>query len=149
MSLDGRKYLDQIYYEQKEIRHLKEVMETRRLSTLPGSLTPNPDRVQTSMRLDRMGDALASAADLSDAIQARVVALNKHKKTALDIIYTIDEAKYRTLLIMRYIKITEDCKRPSFTQIASEMGYTERHTLRMHGEALAAFNDRYCSWAWD
>lgn len=149
MSLDGRKFLDLIYYETKEIRHLNEVMETRRLSTLPGSILPNPNPVQTSPRLDPLGDALASAADLSDAIQARVVELNRHKKVALDIIYTLDNPQHRTLLIMRYVKITEDGRRPTWDQIASELDYTTRHTLRMHGEALAAFNDRYCSWSWD
>lgn len=147
MSLEGRKFLDQLYHEAKELRRLREIMETKRLSPLPGSILPDPNKVQTSRRLDPMGDALASAADLQETISARVIELNKHRRTALDIITTIDDSTLRTLLILRYLKITEDCKRPSWEAIASDLGYTRRHTLRLHGEALEAFNDRFVAYA--
>lgn len=147
MSLDGKKFLDQIYYEQREIRHLKEILDEKRLSPLPGSILPNPNKVQTTRRLDPMGDALSSAADLAGTIAARVVALNRNKKIALDIINTIDNSTYRTVLMLRYLKVTEAGKRPTWDDIARAIGHEYRYTLKLHGRALDAFNGRFCNWA--
>lgn len=147
MSLDGRKFLDQIYYEQREIQHLRELLEEKRLSPLPKSILPDPNKVQTSKRLDPMGDALSSAADLADTISTRVVELNRHKQTALDIIYQIDNSTYRTVLMLRYLKVTEDGKRPTWDDIARAIGHEYRYTLKLHGRALDAFNGRFCSWS--
>lgn len=139
----GKKFLSMIYYTQKEIRRLRETSEVLRLSTLPGTILPTADRVQTSRRFDRLGDSVAASADIDDKIRVRMADLKHRKKIALDIITSLDNPAHRALLILRYLKITESCRRPSWDDIAAELGYTWRHTMRLHRDALEAFTRVY------
>lgn len=141
---ESRDYLNQLYYEHREIRHLQDVLKELRLSPLLGTLTPSDDvRVQTSKRLDPMGDAVTSAADLEGAIGDRIIALRRHKLAAAALISHVPDATLRSVLILRYLKLTKDDRRPTWDAIADDMGYDVRHVLKLHRRALDAFCDVY------
>lgn len=140
---DGRRFLDQLFYERREIRHLEELLEEKKLSTLPGTIMPKDIQVQTSKIMDPLGEAVVAAHELEEKIHARVRDLNRHKEAALGIIYQIEDSNYRTVLLLRYLKITTDGRRPEWYDIADEMGYELRHVHRLHARALDAFNAHY------
>lgn len=142
---DGQRFLHSIYHEQKELDRLIDLAGTKRMSALPGTLLPKEVQVQTSRRLDPMGDALAECADLTALIEPKVYALRQHRSDAMDMIYKLEDPRHRTILLLRYIKITENGERPSWDEIADAMGHEYRYTLKIHQRAISAFECVYAA----
>ena len=69
-------------------------------------------------------------AELDDKIDQRIDQLVAIKQEILDAINQVPDERYRTLLIERYV----NCK--TWEQIAVDMNYSFRWTMRVHGQAL-------------
>lgn len=142
---EGEKLLRSIYYEQRELTHLLQIREEKRLSTLPGSLAPRDVLVQTPRKADPLGDAVVDVVFISEAIAYMTERLRQRKEVALDTIKQLDVPRHRTILLLRYFEITDDGRRPEWAEIAEVLGYSYRHTTKMHRAALEAFNRAYAS----
>ena len=145
MYKNGYDFLNSLHHEYRELLRLVDASRVKRLSPLPRSLAPKPGKIQASIRTDPMGDALADAVDLEDVIRPRVVALREHRRQALDLIYKLNDHRYRSILICRYIKVDAQGKRPSWLEIAAIMDYDYRYTLKLNHAAVEAFEKVYAT----
>lgn len=143
MYKNGYDFLNSLNQEYRELLRLRDASMVKRLSPLPPSLAPKPGKVQAAMQTDPMGDALAEAIDLDDVIRPKIAALREHRRQALDLIYQLPDARHRSILICRYIKVKEHGKRPSWLDIAADMEYDYRHTTKLHHAAMEAFEKVY------
>lgn len=80
---------------------------------------------------------LADVLIKKEEVLAKILKDIDRKETARqrinDALYAMPSEKERTLLVLRYKKGM------TFEKIAEEMDYSWRHTLRLHGSALAHF----------
>ena len=123
----------------------KILMSYRRLSQQEKAIIEQIDELTLlkSPRLDGMPRGSPDPKDLSeivalaDGIFEKWQKLLDKKYAALSVITDALEQMpnetEKTLLMLRYIKGM------TFEQVAVEMGYSWRHTLRLHGQALAHF----------
>ena len=128
--MNAKEYLSQAYrIDQRINSKLAQVMALRdllgkvtgTLSSAPKSATPNPHSME---------DTIAKILDLESEINDDIDALVDFKAEIMRRIKRVDNMEYQTILELRYLcfKRWED--------IAVELGYTQRHMLRMHDLAL-------------
>ena len=77
-----------------------------------------------------------AVADDKEKIAGKIRELIAEKQRARTLIETRPEGKDRNVLVRRYI-LLED-----WEKIAAEMGYSYRHVIRLHGEALRRLKER-------
>ena len=87
------------------------------------------EKVTTKSR-GRRDDALIILAEISADIDAQLARINPILVEIAEVIFSVDNTTYRTLLIQRYMLF-----RP-WNEIALEMHYSPQHLKRLHGEAL-------------
>ena len=92
------------------------------------------ERVQTSKQGDKFADTVAKIVDLEEKINADVDKLVEYKEVARMLIEKLDDDILKVILYKRYFR---GC---TFEQIAFEIGYSWRHTCRLHGVALQKLN---------
>ena len=89
-------------------------------------------RVQTSPG-NTQENNIIKLIDLENKINAKIDRLIDYQSKMHDLINSIDNTRYRTLLTERYI----NCK--TWEEIAAEFKFKDvRHIYRLHGEALRA-----------
>lgn len=123
----------------------KILMSYRRLSQQEKAIIEQIDELTLlkSPRLDGMPRGSLDPKDLSEIVSLanglfdRWQKLLTKKHAALsaitDALERMPSETEKTLLMLRYIN------GKTFEQVAVEMGYSWRHTLRIHGQALAHF----------
>lgn len=79
-------------------------------------------------------DVLAEIADLKTLYEKNIAALTEKRKVAMMAIAGIERTELRSVLLMRY------CLGRSWSEIAEALNYSRRSILRMHGDALQAFD---------
>ena len=128
INVTTREWLNRAYRLDAEITQMeaaKKEMYARLTSASPrytpggGSSSPDPHKF----------DKYAAYAVLIDK---RIEELIKIKEEIQAMIYNVADTRLRTLLIARYINFK------TFEQIAVDMSYDWRHTMRLHVEALKA-----------
>lgn len=136
--MTAKEYLGQIKELQNEIDD--KLIEIFRLDSLIGSIkssAPTEDRVQTSMK--------------SDKLEASVILLMEEKEAAYNLIrkYTVkknritkqidklSDLRYKRVLKLHYV---ENC---SLNVISKKMDYSYKQITRIHGEALQVFQKKY------
>ena len=128
--MSTKDYLSQAYrIDQRINSKLAQVMSLRdllgkatgTLSGAPKAATPNPHSME---------DTIAKMVDLENEINDDIDALVDLKAEIMRRIKRVENTEYQTILELRYLcfKRWED--------IAVELGYTQRHMLRMHDLAL-------------
>lgn len=75
-------------------------------------------------------DADVKVLEMEDAIHAEILELCRVKREVFEVIDTVEDERYRTLLELRYRNYM------TFEQIAVEMRYSWRQVMRLHAEAL-------------
>lgn len=80
-------------------------------------------------------DPMVQYVDLEKKIDERVDELHMVKVEILNAINTVPDCTLRTLLIERYINFK------TWEQIAVNLNYTYRQTVRLHGRALEIIKD--------
>lgn len=135
--MTAKQYLSQIARADNIIKNkLSEIYQLKVLSTSI-SATNIGERVQTSVSADKMGDMIAKIVDLQREAQEDIDKYTDFRKKAISQIESIETDNFYNVLYGRYIQYK------TFEQIAKEMGYSWRQTVRIHGEALAEFEKRY------
>lgn len=123
----------------------KILMSYRRLSQQEKAIVEQIDELTLlkSPRLDGMPRGSPDPSDLSEIVAKAGDIFDKWQKlldkkyaalsVITDEIEKLPNETEKTLLMLRYIN------GKTFEQVAVEMGYSWRHTLRIHGQALAHF----------
>lgn len=95
------------------------------------------ERVQTSRNNDKFGTLYGRMDEKVRQIDEKLLELIEFKLKVSGEINGLNDARYINLLYMRYI----DSR--SWDEIAVDMEYSTRHVLKLHKEALAAFEQKY------
>ncbi|MDO4281338.1 MAG: DUF1492 domain-containing protein [Peptococcaceae bacterium] len=77
--------------------------------------------------------AIAEALDLQAACAAQMEDLMRRRQEAMAVITKIERSELRSVLLLYYLG------GKSWDQVADALNYSVRQTLRLHGEALLAF----------
>ena len=94
---------------------------------------PDGERVKSSSSQAGCANVAIRLMQLEGDITKRIVEYYKLENRIVDMIHSLENHLYIDILFRRYVK------NEAFEEIAGEMGYTFRHTTRLHGEALRAF----------
>ena len=108
---------------------LEQIAELRSRLTSVSCATDN-ERVQTSLKGDKMTDTIAKIMELEALVNDDIDVLTEYKLQAREMIEKLDSNVEKIVLYKRYF----DCK--SFEKIAVECNYSWRHVHRIHGNAL-------------
>lgn len=128
--MNAKEYLSQAYrIDQRINSKLEQVMSLRALlgkatgalSGAPKAATPNPHSME---------DTICKMVDMEHEINADIDTLVDLKTEIMTCIKRVENPEYQTLLELRYL-----CFKP-WEEIADQLGYTQRHMLRMHDLAL-------------
>ena len=94
------------------------------------------DRVQTSPedRMERIFIRIDAEAEKYAKARARY---DREVRKRMEMITALENPAHVELLTLRYVDGLK------WEEIACAMGYTFRHTTRLHGEALSAFSRRF------
>lgn len=117
-----RRKLEVIERLKERVRALDSKIESLRSPSLSGM--PRGGKAVTSE------DMVADKIDLERRIGALRLEAGKARREILDLIDQVDDVRRGEVLEDYFIYGM------SFGQIAEEMGYTERHIIRLYGEAL-------------
>ena len=128
--MNAKEYLSQAYrIDQRINSKLEQVMSLRALlgkatgalTGAPKAATPNPHSME---------DTICKMVDMEHEINADIDTLVDLKTEIMTCIKRVENPEYQTLLELRYL-----CFKP-WEEIADQLGYTQRHMLRMHDLAL-------------
>lgn len=128
--MELKEYLKQTLKLQSEIDALKETQEAIRSQAEKATTTLDPNKVSGSFNVHNREDIIVKMLDLQGEIGDKVDQLLSLQQDIFNLIYSLEDGDYRTLLMLRYINLK------SFEEIAVEMNYSYRHVIRMHGWAL-------------
>ena len=95
------------------------------------------ERVQTSKKYDRQGDAVTLAVDLEEESRQMAIHLAQLKDTITKQIDGLDDELYYNILKSYYIQ------EKNFTKIAAEEGYSYKQIKRYYNKALDYFGKKY------
>lgn len=131
--MDTKTYLGQLKNIDRRIKDKIEEAEKWKYIAVGTSSGMESDKVQTSPRYDKMGDAVSLAVDYEKESRelARRLTLLKHK--VIEQIDQMESELFYNILKEYYIK------NMSLAQISVELGYSYRQTTRFYREALISF----------
>ena len=127
---NAREYFSKAYRIDHRIRSKLEQLEslnalaTRATTTLSG-MPRNPSRSTSSM-----ADVIDKIIDLQEEINQDIDSLVDLKREIMNIIKSIENTEYQTLLEKRYLCFL------TWEKIAVDMCYTIHHLYKMHNAAL-------------
>lgn len=128
--MTAKKFLSRPYWIDKRIDRKQEEIDRLRAKLTKATATLS-DMPRGGSGGD-WTDADIKVLEMEDAIHAEIIELCRVKREVFEVIDTVEDDKYRTLLELRYRNYL------TFEQIAVEMSYSWRQVMRMHKEALAA-----------
>lgn len=125
----------------KKIIHIDMMIDCKveQIATLRASLTSTScgsdnERVQTSLKGDKLADTIAKIIELEELINNDIDMLTEYKLHAREMIEKLEDVVEKLVLYKRYFESK------SFEQIAVECNYSWRHIHRIHGKALINLN---------
>ena len=134
-----KEYLKQAFTLEADISSMLKELESIESNATKVTSVLNPNRVEqsTGMFNNRQEDAVVKMIDYKNEINKKIDDLVDLKHDILKLISKVEKPEYRTLLTLRYINLM------TFEEIAVQMNYSWRHTIRLHGEALKTI-DKTC-----
>lgn len=105
-----------------------------------GSPRLTPDKVQTSISGDTMGDKLAEAADIQREVEWLINRLIADRHRIIGEIHTLNDARYIQILYLHYV---EEKKLEDVAEIMIKTNgkhYSYDHIASLHGMALQEFD---------
>lgn len=119
-----------LFYKYKDIKR-KEVM-IKKLKEEVSNLPNNPmvEKVQTNSIKSLVEDKALQLVFLENELNIMKKDFEETKEKVVENINNIDNNLYRDILFLRYIQFKK------WEDIANMLGYSERHTRRIHKEAL-------------
>ncbi len=130
-------YLSQVSRLSKMINNkLSEISQLRELSVSISAIG-NDEKVQTSPNFDKIGTAIAKIDELENNIDKMIDEYLVKRERIITQIDTMEEESVYQILFSRYIE------KKTFEKIATEMEYSWRQIVRLHGKALQQFEKKY------
>lgn len=130
-------YLNQISRLNRMINNkLAEVSQLRELSHSI-SAVKNEERVMSSSDPDKIGSTYAKIDEMEHNLDNMIDEYIEKKDLIIGQIDGIENGDCYNILFSRYIE------KKTFEVIATEMKYSWRQIIRLHGKALKAFEEKY------
>lgn len=130
-------YLNQISRLNRMINNkLAEVSQLRELSRSI-SAVKNEERVMSSSDPDKIGSTYAKIDEMEHNLDNMIDEYIGKKDLIIGQIDGIENENYYNILFSRYIE------KKTFEVIATEMKYSWRQIIRLHGNALKSFEEKY------
>lgn len=130
-------YLSQASRLNKMINNkLSEISQLRELSVSISAIG-NDEKVQTSPDFDKIGTAIAKIDELENNLDKMIDEYLVKRERIIAQIDTMEEESVYQILFSRYIE------KKTFEKIATEMKYSWRQIVRLHGKALQQFEKKY------
>lgn len=130
-------YLSQVSRLNKMINNkLSEISQLRELSVSISAIG-NDEKVQTSPNFDKIGTAIAKIDELENNLEKMIDEYLVKRERIIAQIDTMEEESVYQILFSRYIE------KKTFEKIATEMEYSWRQIVRLHGKALQQFEKKY------
>ena len=130
-------YLSQVSRLNKMINNkLSEISQLRELSVSISAIG-NDEKVQTSPNFDKIGTAIAKIDELESNLDKMIDEYLVKREMIIAQIDTMEEESVYQILFSRYIE------KKTFEKIATEMEYSWRQIVRLHGKALQQFEKKY------
>ena len=130
-------YLSQVSRLNKMINNkLSEISQLRELS-VSISAVGNDEKVQTSPNFDKIGTAIAKIDELESNLDKMIDEYLVKRERIIAQIDTMEEESVYQILFSRYIE------KKTFEKIATEMKYSWRQIVRLHGKALQQCEKKY------
>lgn len=140
--MTAKEYLQQVRLKGAAVANLQREKENIRQLMYSIGDSIGGERVQTSRNNDRFGTLYGRIDEKERQIDEKIIELVEFKLKVSGEINELDDARYINLLYMRYI----DSR--SWDEIAEDTEYSTRYILKLHGEALAAFEEKYSDMLW-
>lgn len=132
-----KEYLGQISRLNRMINN--KLTEIAQLKDMAASISApqNGDRVQTTPNFDKIGTKYAKIDEMERKIDCMVDELVDKKEKIIQQIDSMEDENTYNILFARYIE------KKTFEVIATEMKYSWRQVIRLHGTALKQFEKKY------
>ena len=132
-----KEYLGQISRLNRMINN--KLTEIAQLKDMAASISApqNGDRVQTTPNFDKIGTKYAKIDEMERKIDGMVDELVDKKEKIIQQIDSMEDENTYNILFERYIE------KKTFEVIATEMKYSWRQVVRLHGTALKQFEKKY------
>lgn len=130
-------YLNQISRLNRMINNkLTEITQLRELSCSISAIG-NEEKVISSSDSDKIGSTYAKIDEMERNLDNMIDEYIEKKNLIIGQIDSIENEDYYNILFSRYIE------KKTFEVIATEMKYSWRQIIRLHGKALKAFEEKY------
>ena len=132
-----KEYLGQISRLNRMINNkLTEIAQLKDMA-VSISATQSGERVQTTPNFDKIGTKYAKIDEMERKIDGMVDELVDKKEKIIQQIDSMEDENTYNILFARYIE------KKTFEVIATEMKYSRRQVVRLHGTALKQFEKKY------
>lgn len=135
--MEVKEYLQQISRLDRMIKDkMQEIAQFR--SLLNGiSAIRNEERVQTSSDHDKIGGSVAKILEMEEELDRIIDEYVDKKRIIVSQIDSMENELHYDVLFSRYVE------KKKFECIALEMQYSYRQIIRIHGDALRDFDEKY------
>ena len=132
-----KEYLGQISRLNRMINN--KLTEIAQLKDMAASISApqSGERVQTTPNFDKIGTKYAKIDEMERKIDGMVDELVDKKEKIIQQIDSMEDENTYNILFARYIE------KKTFEVIATEMKYSWRQVIRLHGTALKQFEKKY------
>ena len=127
---ETKHYLKRVKYLDGLINSKAEQLKDLRNMVYNISGNENNERVQTSKRVDKIGDIMSKIVDLENELDNDIDKLVDLKAEVTKRIDEIPDMECRLLLMLRYLNFK------TWEEIAEKMGYSRQWVNKIHGRAL-------------
>ena len=134
--MNAKEYLNNIKTINTKINILLEHLEDLKAQAITVGSSGNlqTDRVQSSLNTkDKLGDIVAKIGDMEAEINKEIDIYVDEKHRAIKLVASMDNPIYIQVLNLRYLN------NKTLEEIAVSIGFSWRHTVRLHGYALQEF----------
>ena len=135
--MDTKQYLEQIHRLDKQIQN--KLSEIYQLKTMACSVSVSNDseRVQTSVRNDKLEKVVAKIVDMERETDSLVDTFIEKRNHIINQIDKIENTDYYHILSMRYVGNN------TYEEIAKNTNWSIRKVFSLHGKALQEFERLY------
>ena len=135
--MTAKEYLRDIARREEHIKAKKQRLATlKNIAKSPSSPNLSGMPKSTNMGSSSLSDAVIKYMELEVEIQTDEKKLEEKKVYILDLIGTIGNTEYQTILIKRYFE------KKSWMEISNDLFYTKRWSYKLHGFALEDLNQK-------
>ena len=135
--MTAKQYLKQLKQLENAIRVMEgELYRIRTKAESPGGPKYTAARVQYSSG-DAMENGVVKLVDLENRIRDKIVEYEETRQRIVEEILSMPDATQAKVLYAIYVDGLPSWK------VARRIGYSERHTKRIHRNALTGFSNRY------